>query len=102
MTLVAARFLLVILFLGVAGAGDDGEILLDEGDFAEIIIPHADIAAVTSVARVAVAIGEMSGFIERGRDVGGEEPFTATAGGSDWGDGFNIGYPTAATVIAIE
>lgn len=84
------------------GGGDAGGISADERDFTKIVIPHGDEIAVADVAGVAIAIGEEGGFIERGGDVAGEEPFFAAAGRSDGGVGFLMGDPAATAIIAIE
>ncbi len=84
------------------GLADEGGVLLDEGDFAEVVVPHADVVAGASVAGVAIAVGEAELLVERSGDVGGEEPFAATASRGKRGDGLHVGYPATAAVIAIE
>ena len=37
--------------------------MLEERNFAEVIVPHTNVTTVAGVAGVTIAIGEMSGFI---------------------------------------
>ena len=84
------------------GAGfEGGEKLFDEGDFAEVVVPHGGVAF-AGVGGVAVAVGLLAELVERGLDVGGDEPFFATAGVGEGRNGFDVGDPGAATVVAAE
>ena len=66
--------------LGVEGGlGLELQELLDEGDLAEVVFPHAD-AAAADVGGVAVVVGEAGEFVDGGFDVGGGEPVFAAAG----------------------
>lgn len=76
--------------------------MLEEGDFAEVVWPHINEVAWTSVAIITVAIGEEGGLIEWGGDVGGKKPFTATASGSNRGVGLDVGNPAAMVGVAVE
>lgn len=76
--------------------------MFEEGDFAEVVGPHAEEVAGAGVAVVAVAVGEDGGFVEGSGDVGGEEPFAAAAGGGERGVGFDVGDPTTVFGVAIK
>ncbi len=86
--------------LGVAAGAPSG-VLLDEGDFAEVLVPHAG-EAFAGVTGVAVVAGLGAVFVERGEHVAGGHPVAAASARSDRRDDFDITNPGAAPIIAAE
>ena len=74
---------------------------MDKGDFAEVGVPHADVAA-AGVERIAVAAGTGAGFVEWGHDVSGGDPVGGAAGGSDGAGGVDGTDPAATAVVTAE
>lgn len=86
----------------VGGLGEKFGELLEEEDFTEVVWPHVDEVAWTSVAIITVAIGEEGGLIKWGGDVGRKKPFAATASGGNRGVSFDVGDPAAMVGVAVE
>lgn len=74
------------------------EELLDEGDLAQVVVPHAD-ATAADVGVVTIVVGEAGELVEWGFDVGGGEPVVAAAGGGHRGEEFDLSDPDAAAFV---
>lgn len=78
-----------------------GEELLDERDFAEVLVPHAD-EAFAGVSGVAEIAGFGGIFVEWGSEVAGRSPASAAAGGGEEGSSLEIGDVGAAPIIILK
>lgn len=87
--------------LGLVAGFEGGEELFDDGDFAEVVVPHGGVAF-AGVGGVAVAVGLLAELVEWSLDVGGGEPFFAATGVGERGNGLDISNPGAATVVTAE
>lgn len=87
--------------LGLVAGFEGGEELFYDGDFAEVVVPHGSVAF-AGVGGVAITVRLLAELVEWGLDVGGGEPFFATAGVGERGDGFDVGDPSAAAVVATK
>ncbi len=84
----------------VAGL-ESSDKLFDDRDLAEVIVPHGGIT-LASIGRIAITVGLLAEFVKGSLNIGGTEPFFATAGVGEGRNRLNVCYPRTATVIAAE
>lgn len=75
--------------------------MLDEGDFAEVLVPHANeafagVGGVAEIARFGGVLVEWSG------EVAGRSPASVAAGGGKEGSSLEIGDTGAAPIVVLE
>lgn len=87
----------IIARLFIAG----GDVFLDEGDFAEVMIPHADetFAGVGGIAEIG---GFRGVLVERGGEIASVGPVTAAAGRGERRDSFELGEPATTPIVAAK